>query len=363
MKLGLVRRGYSPTGGAEAYLQRCATALRAEGHEAVLFASADWPAGAWAGERVTLPGGSPGEFARAFAKARSQVEVDAVFSLERVAACDVYRAGDGVHRAWLERRRAFEPAWRPWVRGLSAKHRELCALEEQLFRGGGARWVIANSELVKREIVTGFGFPEERIRVVYNGLPAPLDVTEEERAAVRARYGWGTETLVVLFAGSGWERKGLRFAVAGLEVARVPGAVLAVAGKGKRRGLGGAGVVFLGPVAQLELGPLLAAADVLVLPTIYDPFSNACLEALAAGLPVITTPANGFAEIMVPGADGTILSRPDAVEEIGAAIREFGAQRGDRARREARRERAAAWTIEQNIAETLAVLRVAARGD
>ena len=49
---------------------------------------------------------------------------------------------------------------------------------------------------------------------------------------------------------------------------------------------------------------LYAAVDVFVLPTIYDPFSNACLEALAAGLPVLTTTANGFAEILTPGVTG-----------------------------------------------------------
>ncbi|MGH7395365.1 MAG: glycosyltransferase family 4 protein, partial [Candidatus Methylomirabilales bacterium] len=50
-----------------------------------------------------------------------------------------------------------------------------------------------------------------------------------------------------------------------------------------------------------------AAADVFVLPTRFDPFANATLEAMAAGLPVVTTRMNGVAEILTPGSDGYVL--------------------------------------------------------
>ena len=69
-------------------------------------------------------------------------------------------------------------------------------------------------------------------------------------------------------------------------------------------------VHFLGPVR--EMAAVYAAADVFVLPTLYDPFSNASLEALAAGLPVLTTRANGFAEILTPGVDGEVFEVGDS---------------------------------------------------
>ena len=56
---------------------------------------------------------------------------------------------------------------------------------------------------------------------------------------------------------------------------------------------------LLGPVADMQ--SLFAAADMFILPTVYDPFSNACLEALSYGLPVITTLTNGFSEIVESG--------------------------------------------------------------
>src|SRR5262249_24040878 len=104
MKLGLVRRGFSGTGGVEAYLRRFARTARAAGHEVVLLASGHWPEEAWEGEVHRLAGRTPRSFADALRAAHPHAHCDLLFSLERVWACDACRAGDGVHAAWLERR-------------------------------------------------------------------------------------------------------------------------------------------------------------------------------------------------------------------------------------------------------------------
>jgi UDP-glucose:(heptosyl)LPS alpha-1,3-glucosyltransferase len=122
----------------------------------------------------------------------------------------------------------------------------------------------------------------------------------------------------VLFVGSGWERKGLRFAINAVEAAADPHLRLLVAGKGNETRYRSPAVQFVG-VAD-DLPALFAAGDIFLLPTIYDPFSNASLEALAAGLPVITTRSNGFAEIMRPEVDGTVIEVPDDVRAITAAL-------------------------------------------
>ncbi len=159
---------------------------------------------------------------------------------------------------------------------------------------------------------------------------------------------------MVLFAGSGWERKGLRFAIEGVN--RTQEAALLVAGAGKRRGLPASPRTrFLGPVREMR--ELMASADLFLLPTIYDPFSNASLEAMAAGLPVITTGANGFAEIMRPGEDGEVLATPADIDGIAAAIAKWAA-RETTATREARRKEARRHTIEENLRQTLAALTV-----
>lgn len=361
MHIGLVRRGYSPTGGAEAYLKRFARALLEAGHACTLFTSTQWPD--WPGERIVrLPGGSPLDFAAAVRAARRETPCDTLFSLERVWECDAYRAGDGVHRAWLARRDAVEPFWKRWTRGLNPKHRQLLALEKRLFSTEGAGRIIANCRMVRNEIVRTYGYPAERISVIYNGLPAAPAVEPGLRERERARLGLGADDFAVLFAGSGWERKGLRTAVEGIAQVRGGNPVLLVAGKGNPRAFRGGGgrVRFLGPVRGMAA--CYAAADLFVLPTLYDPFSNACLEALAAGLPVVTTASNGFSEILAPGETGEVLADPRDAAACARAIEAWA----DPTRRAAVRPRllklAAGFTIEANVAATLEVLGLGVAG-
>lgn len=356
MKIGLVRRGYSRTGGAEIYLRRFAEAAVAAGHECVLF-SEQWPRVAWPFAYVQVKSGSPRQFADALVAARAGKQCDFLFSLERVHTCDAYRAGDGVHAAWLERRARFEPAWKAWLRRLSAKHREILALEKGLFSPDGARLVIANSRLVETEIVQHFGYPAKRIHVVHNGVP-PSETPTAARAEIRRELGLSDDAFIVLFTGSGWERKGLRFAIAAMNAARLEHATLLVAGRGRQRGLPRSGRVrFIGPVKDVPR--YLAAADAFILATLYEPFSNACLEALAAGLPVITTAHNGFAEIMEPGVEGEVVARPDDIPALAAALEKWS----ESARREAIRPRllalGAQYSIAENVRQTLAIIESA----
>ena len=375
MRVGLIRRGYSSTGGAEAYLKRFAGALLASGHDCVLFTSMDWPKEIWPGERfVYLPGRSPKGFADAFESiisdptlaAKSNAKCDFYFSLERVWNCDCYRAGDGVHRAWLERRRAIEPLHRSLMRRLNpfdSKHRELLALEKRMLtagREGGAKVVIANSLMVKEEIIRFYRYPAERIHVVYNGLPQ-RKIDPELRAQTRKRLGLTPHDYVLLFSGSGWSRKGLGFAIEGIRRANLSRPMMLVTGRGEpRRYPTSNRVQFLGPMRDMD--PYLSAADVFILPTVYDPFSNACLEALAAGLPVITTSANGFSEILQPGIDGEVLDDPADAEAIARAIENWS----DPERRNGIRSHllkvASKLMIEENVRATLEVMGMVKSG-
>ena len=212
MRIGLVRRGFSPSGGAEAFLQRFARAAVAAGHSCVLFTDSSWPDSHWQGALHQIPASAPLRFADGLEKSRPGGHCDFLLSFERVWKCDAFRAGDGLHASWLERRAAHEPRWKTWFRGLSAKHRALLQLEKALF-AGGTQTVIANSALVRDEILARFAFPGERIRVVYNGLPKPASANGAADPGLRAALGVGRSEYLLLFAGSGWERKGLRFAI------------------------------------------------------------------------------------------------------------------------------------------------------
>ncbi len=351
MMIGLVRRGYSSTGGAEAFLRRFAGALPAAGHASRLYTTSDWPSEAWsAGELIPLSGRTPREFADALTTRNPRGECDLLFSLERVWACDGYRAGDGVHVAWLQRRAAIEPPWRSKLHRFNPKHRQLLALEFALFAGGGAKKIIVNSQMIAFEIREHYGVAPDRLRLVYNGLPA-----ESFARPPRPERADRTE-LRVLFAGSGWMRKGLASAISAVD--RLPASlnpVLLVAGRGDPEKFPASNRVrYLGAVANM--GAQYDAADLFLLPTIYDPFSNACLEALAAGLPVITTRANGFAEILPADAAGTAVNNPSDAAALALALEHWADPARLRSARHAAREIAASFTIEKTVAQTLEAL-------
>ena len=345
LTIGFVRRGYS-SGGAEAYLKRLAAGVTAVRHRVALFTAADWPAGDWNfGPIVRLKAKSAIGFADELEK-MAGANCNVLLSLERVWRCDVYRAGDGVHRAWLQRRNEIAGALQKLSRFFNRKHSAALDLEESLFANRRAGRVIANSRMVKDEIVQFYGYPADQIDIVYNGLPLELFRDDRSRATSR-------DEVVVLFAGSGWERKGLRFAMDAIE-AQGGKMKLLVAGRGEPEKFSSSRTEFLGVVRDMP--SLYRAADIFLLPTLYDPFSNACLEALAAGLPVITTKANGVSEIIENNRHGTIIDDPRNVAAISRAL-EFWSDPARRAEaRIANRQLAAQFDISANVAKTLQIV-------
>ncbi len=376
MQIAMLRQRVGGPGGAETTVQHLARGLAAAGHQVTVYGSEAAetaraalgpevgyvPVPVWPGKTGRLLSYALGA-RRLLKRAGSQV----VFSLERTLSPRVYRAGDGCHREWLELRTPFlSPAARA-LQGLSLFHRVLLALEARLFTDPGLRRVIANSQLVQEEIIRHYRLDPQRLAVIYNGLDRrrfrPLE--EPQRAALRAGLG-APAGPIVLFAGSGFGRKGLTYLLEAFGGLRHKEAVLWVVGKGEpasyqrqARRLGAAArLKFWGP--QADLAPFYQAATVLALPTIYDPCSNVVLEALGSGLPVITTAANGAAEFLRPGGRGAVLARADDVPGLTRGLEDY-LSRGEAP--EVRRAAAAAvahLSWETTVNQTLAVLEEAA---
>jgi UDP-glucose:(heptosyl)LPS alpha-1,3-glucosyltransferase len=98
------------------------------------------------------------------------------------------------------------------------------------------------------------------------------------------------------------------------------------------------------------------------LPTIYDPFSNACLEALACGLPVITTGSNGFCEIIEDAVHGSIVNQAGNLVGLRDAIRFWSDPSRRAAARSANIEHASHFDISRNVEQTLEILTGIAAG-
>jgi UDP-glucose:(heptosyl)LPS alpha-1,3-glucosyltransferase len=356
LKIVFVRRGYSQTGGAEAYLKRLAHGVLGAGHAAQLITTNEWPQNEWPfGILHRFQCQSAIAFADKVAQMRPHLPCDVVMSLERVWDCDVYRAGDGVHRAWLNRRQSFASPLQNFFHRFNRKHSDILPLEESLLRRRRAGRVIVNSQMVKNEIVDLYGYPAEKIDLVRNGVPvSEFREAFANREQDRAALGLAEDEIAVLFVGSGWERKGLRFAIKAIEACPDLKLRLFVAGRGNRGRYKSTRAQFFGTV--VDLPRVYATADIFILPTIYDPFANACLEALACGLPVITTRDNGFSEIIEDGMHGSIVDCANDIVGLCDAIRFWS----DAARRAAVRSTnmqcAAQFDISKNVARTLEIL-------
>ncbi|MCX7893678.1 MAG: glycosyltransferase family 4 protein [Burkholderiales bacterium] len=375
MKIALIRQRYNPFGGAERFVARAAAALAAEGAGVTVFAR-DWQGG---GE-VRAVRCDPfyvgrvwrdWSFARAACAATARERFDLVQSHERLACCDIYRAGDGVHRQWLENRsRALGPLAR-LAQALGPYHRYVLAAERRLFASPRLRAVICNSRMVRDDIRRHFGLAEEKLRVIYNGVDTEAfhpRVRDEFRTPMRARLGIAPDAPVLLFVGSGFERKGVARLVTALARMATPEARLVVVGKDKAearcaamaRRLGVAGRVhFAG--GQQDVRPWYGLADAFALPTLYDPFPNAALEALACGLPVVTSPESGAAELVETGANGHVCDALD-IPAIARACDAALALGRDPAARAAARRAAEPLDIASMAKELLALYRSLASG-
>ncbi len=318
MRLAIIRQRYTPFGGAERFIENALAALRQTADIDVTVITREWNAQQQTVHRiVTCNPFHIGRvwrlwaFARAACKAVAEGGYDLVQSHERLCCCDIFRAGDGVHREWLRQRDRILPAWRRILMRLSPFHQLGLWQERRMFFSPRLKVVIANSKGVKADILRHYPNTKARIEVIYNGVdPARFHpgLRGEDRQNLREKMGIPQNAPVLLFVGSGFERKGLATAIRAL-VRQPVGTHLVVVGKDRQQrryqalaeSLGLLHYVhFAGP--QPDVRPYYGMADLFVFPSLYDPFPNAVLEAMACGLPAIVSNTCGSADFMPEAA-------------------------------------------------------------
>ena len=215
-----MRQRYNPYGGAERFVARALPALERAGMQVTLMARKQQGWGARRFLRVDpFHAGNlwrDWSFARAARKAWRREHYDIVQSHERIPGCDVYRAGDGVHRRWLELRRAAAGQRERLSIALNPYHAYVCRAEKAMLEHPRLRAVICNSRMVRDEIQRGFRIAPEKLHVIYNGIDLQHfhpQQREKLRGAARAEIGCSPRDTLFVFVGSGFSRKGLDAAI------------------------------------------------------------------------------------------------------------------------------------------------------
>jgi len=339
MHVAMLSRGYGRTAGIARVATDLTESLLDRGHRVTFFcadAPTTMPAQASADNRARL------DFVAVRVPKRPYAARVPLFALRASAAASAAgpfdivhgqvtdcRGADVVtahscHRYGMDLMKRTGGAWERIKKTLNPVHPAVYALERHNFSPGGSRRIIAVSGRVKDEIVASYRVAPERIRVVPNGVDLAAfhpDRRALDRPAIRRRLGVG-DAPIVLFVGYEYVRKGLRFLLAALARMHHREARLVVIGKPPtphaRRELArhrlGPRVIFTGPVADVP--DYYAAADVFAFPTLYEAFGLVIAEAMASGLPVVTTRVAGAAEWMHAGEDCLLLDVPPDPEQL-----------------------------------------------
>ena len=335
MKLAIIRQKYSAFGGAERFIESLLPGLAENGVDVSLIARK------WSGDESTPmrwvrcdpfylgSAWRDKSFAAAACHTVAQGNYDLVQSHERLSCCDIFRAGDGVHAAWLEARQKYLGESLGWLK-LNPFHANSLAAERRMFASARLKKVICISDMVRQDVRRFYDVPDEKLVTIYNGIDLDAFCVQdtEIRCQIRQKLQIPVKALTYVFVGSGFKRKGLETAIGALP----DHAHLIVVGKDKETARfqqiaaqTGANsdqsvrVHFVGP--QKDVRPYYAAADAFVFPTIYEPFGSVVLEALACGLPVITTDRCGAGEILTQGLQGFVLPAGNT-EAFAACMRQ-----------------------------------------
>lgn len=371
MKIALVVEEYDPArGGVEQWTHQFARQLSQWGHEIHIVARRFAPIFDHHFVRHYVPrGGSRLDFARqAEAKLRA-IEADVNHDTGAGWHANVFQPHGGSRMASFQQNLQLLPAWaRPaklQATRVLPRYREFDQLVARQYADDG-RIVLALSKMVAHDIQRWHGVSRERIRVVYNGVDT-VRYSPMKRAIyrdpARDQLGVSPDETLLLIVAHNLKLKGvptLLRSVGQLRREGLPVRLAVVGGKpggsylrlAAKCGASEA-VTFVGSVADPL--PYYAAADVYVQPTFYDPCSLVVLEALACGLPVVTSRFNGASELITEAAEGYVVNDPASADELTESLRPlFDADTRERMSNAARKL-AVQHTLERNCREILSV--------
>lgn len=338
LRIALSFPGCHRRGGIERVVLESANFLQGQGHDVHLY-TADWDRDALDSRvhvhPILLPayGSLPRllsyarQSPRALAEQQPPADVHAAFGVQSPPGGVMWVPS--VHQAWLEVSRR-QRDWRGRLKQkANLNHPVLLAMERQYFAERRYRKLIALTDQVKSDLMRLYGVPSEDIAVLPNGY-SPTEFTAArtagQRASMRGKLGYAEDDKVVIFVANELERKGFGPLLRAVAQSKDPRLRLLAVGRldsqryaSEISRLGMADrVQFTGPSNDVAL--YYAAADLFALPTQYEAWGLVIVEALACGLPVVTSRLAGAAITVQEGETGNLLDDPNDPAEIAAKM-------------------------------------------
>ena len=319
MKIAIIRRKFTAFGGAENFILRASSGLSQLGINFFIISEL-WKRNSHNSKNIHWIEAKSHGFFRFTKFIRFQKSVrkiialnnfDLIQSHERLTGVDIYRLGDGIHAAWIDRLKEISPWYKKAWLSIDPYHQKIIRIEKEMSEDENLFYV-ANSDLVKKELYKYYKVPESRIKVIENGIDTrsfhPASPSKKE--ASKKQLALNPKFPVVLFVGSGFERKGAFEIVEAIKL--LPKFQAIIVGQDKKidqlRVLAhGHNILVTGP--QDNIQKYLDAADIFCLPSLYDSFPNAALEALCCGLPIVLTKDVGLAPHIVKNLAGVICKK------------------------------------------------------
>ena len=371
MKIALCYENVLPArGGCETYISDLARRLVADGHEVHLFASR-WDASALPGElryhALQIKRGPrflrPWRFAAACARALGAASDLVSIGFDKTWGQDILYPQGGLHAATaVHNLRKYRGRLMRGVarvgKWLDLAHWSYSALEHRQYLGKHRPLIVVNSNMVVRHFQHYYSIKAEELRVVRSAIdPERFAGHDRPRRRMEWRQEWGLnpEDTAALFVAMNYRLKGLEPLLHAVHLLPMQSRFrLLVVGNPRTkhyealaRRLGIAERVrFLGP--RRDVHNCYFAADFLVHPTFYDPCSLVVLEALACGLPVVTSRYNGAGELLHAPRDGYVIYDPHDHQQLADCMAQFLDPIHRVACARAVRQTAAAWTFEHH---------------
>jgi UDP-glucose:(heptosyl)LPS alpha-1,3-glucosyltransferase len=370
MKIALIKRQCSlKIGGSERYCVMLARHLMRQGHavtvigekmDADLLAEIPFipvPISRWTSSTKNK------SFAINAGIAAKKGGFDIVYGLGRAFGVDAVRVTERLQAHWINV--YYEEGWSRWLQHQNPRHRTLINLEREIYQAESTRRIVTQSTLDRRLLQQYYQIDPAKIRTIPNGIDTNTfhRGVMSQREAVRHELNVPPEASLLIFASMDFEGKGLRTLIEGLTDTRLKSCYLLVLGTGpiaKFKQLATqlgveSRIIFAGRRSGIQ--NYYGAGDMFVLPTEYEPFPNVNLEAMACGLPVITTRTSGSIDFITAGETGFFLSHRKARDEFVLIVDQY-LQENEVARRNMQERclaTAAQFTIERNVASTIQV--------